>query len=108
MSPVSAPTALERMLDELEAGQLVVVLVPLNPKLRGWNEFGMKRVTASVNAAWYRKFCASNISKRGVRRGKFDTCIKRFRTIDALKKMITGQPSTYHHDELVRIASKFK
>jgi hypothetical protein len=100
-------TALEAMLDELESHQLSVVLVPLNPAQRGWNEYGMKRVVADSNCKWYRKFCAANVSKRRIRRGKFDTCIKRHRTIEALKAMIARKPSAYYLDQLSVIAEKF-
>lgn len=89
---------------ELESNQLVVILVP---QKRHTNEGGMIRVAASSNATWYRKFCAANPSARKRRNACPDTKIKRFRTIDALEKMIAGQPSTYHRAELERIARSF-
>lgn len=81
------------MLNELESSQLVVILVP---QKRRTNEGGMIRVAISRNAGWYRKFCKANPSARKRRGTAFDTAIKRFRTIDALNKMIAGLPSTYH------------
>jgi hypothetical protein len=101
-------TALEAMLDELESHQLSVVLVPLNPAQRGWNEYGMKRVVADSNCKWYRIWCSKNPSKRGIRRGKFDTLIKRFRTVNALRAMIRGEKSTYHREQLLEIAKVHK
>lgn len=89
------------MLNELESSQLVVVLVP---QKRHTNEGGMIRVAVSRNCRWYRVFCAKNPSTRKRRNSAPDTAIKRFRTIDALTKMIAGVRSTYHHDELLRIS----
>lgn len=77
--------ALHEMLSQLESHQLQVVLVPLNPRLRNYNEGGCKRVVADQNPKWYRQFCARHPSSRGVRRGKFDTCIKRLNTLRALQ-----------------------
>ncbi len=98
---------LQGMLDELESHQLLIVLVPLNPALRNWNEFGRKRAVADRNAKWYRKFCAANLSTRKRRNPRPDTCIKRFRTIAALKAMIEGRHSVYYRDQLLAIAEKF-
>lgn len=93
------------MLNELESNRLEVILVPSK---RPTNEGTMVRCVAGRNALWYRKFCAANVSTRGVRRGKFDTCIKRFRTVDALMAMIDGRRSTYYHDQLRKIATGYK
>jgi hypothetical protein len=96
---------LEVMLMELESNQLTVILVP---QKRPTHDGGMIRVAASKNCNWYRKFCAANPSHRVRRNSCPDTKIKRFRAIDALTKMIAGQPSTYHCDELSRIARNWK
>lgn len=93
------------MLAQLESHQLQVVLVPLNPQRRGYNEGGCKRVLADQNPKWYRQFCARHPSSRGVRRGKFDTCIKRLNTLRALQQIIAGKPAGKYEAELRRIAS---
>lgn len=93
------------MLNELESNRLEVILVPSK---RPTNEGAMIRCVAGRNAKWYRAFCAANVSTRGVRRGKFDTCIKRFRTTDALEKMLRGDRSTYYHEQLMKIAAGYK
>lgn len=86
-------TALEIMLMELESNRLEVQLVPLNPRLRNWSESGCKRVKAGINATWYRGFCSRHPSSRGVRRGKFDTKIRRANVERLLRRLIAGQPS---------------
>jgi hypothetical protein len=101
--------SLEFMLSELESHKLEVQLVPLNPKMRGWNEFGMKRVCVDVPPAWYRKFCALHVSSRRIRRGKFDTRIRRIDILRILSRLSEGKPSrSIYADELRRIASKLK
>jgi len=94
---------LELMLAELQSSQLEVILVP---QKRYTNECGMIRVAVSKNCSWYRKFCAANTSKRGVRRGRQDTIIRRQHTIRALERMIAGQPSRYYRDQLEAIARR--
>lgn len=101
-------TLLEAMLDDLESHQLRVELVPLNPALRGYNEGGMKRVVADRNCKWYRAFCAKNLSTRKRRNPRSDTCIKRFRTIAALRAMMTGTRSTYYFAQLTAISQKYQ
>lgn len=91
------------MLMELESNQLTVILVP---QKRPTNEGGMIRVAASKNCDWYRRFCAAYPSSRKRKNAKFDTRIKRFRTIDALQKMLAGGRSTYYFDALTRIAKQ--
>jgi hypothetical protein len=100
----SEPSALERMLMELEGNQLVVILVP---QKRHTNEGGMIRVAVSKNATWYRRFCSAHLSGRKRRNSAPDTRIKRFHTIAALQAMIAGVRSTYYHDQLKAIAAKF-
>lgn len=95
----------EVMLAQLESHQLQVILVPLNPRLRGYNDGGCKRVLADQNPKWYRQFCARHPSSRGVRRGKLDTRIKRYNTLRALQQIIAGKPAGKYEAELRRIAS---
>jgi hypothetical protein len=99
---------LEQMLNELESHQLHVVLVPLNPRLRNYNEGGCKRVCADKSPRWYAFFCSQNPSSRGVRRGGFDTRIKRRNTLRALRQLLSGQPAGKYSDQLLSIASKQK
>lgn len=78
---------------ELESSRLEVMLVPLSPARRGYNEGGMKRVCASRNCSWYRKHCAANPSSRVRNRRKSDTRIKRGDTLAVLERLIAGKPS---------------
>ncbi len=96
--------SLQLMLDELESHQLQVILVPLNPQRRGWNEGGMKRVVADQPPAWYRLFCRDHVSSRGIRRGKFDTKIKRANVLRALGQMVRNVPAGKYEDQLRQIA----
>lgn len=48
----------------------------------------MIRVNMDVNPRWYMEFCAQHVSKRGIRRGKPDTIIRRREVINALNRMI--------------------
>lgn len=94
------------MLLELQSNRLEVVLAPSKRKDR--QEYDQIRVVVSQNAPWYRKFCAANRSTRRHQNSKGRTCIKRFRTIDALEKMIAGVRSTYYFNQLSDIAAKYK
>lgn len=94
---------LEQMLNELQSHRLEVCLVP---QKRRTNEGGMIRVAVSKNCTWYRAFCKAHPSHRVRHNNCPDTRIKRFRTIDALEKMIAGVRSTYYFRELTAIASK--
>lgn len=96
--------ALQQMLDELESHQLTVVLAPLNPNRRGYNEGGCRRVCADLSPKWYRSFCGQHPSSRGVRRGKFDTRIKRFNTLRAIRQLLVGKPAGKYGAELLGIA----
>jgi hypothetical protein len=99
---------LQLMLDTLEAHQLQVVLVPLNPSRRGYNEGGCRRVVAEANPKWYRTFCGQNPSSRGTRRGGFDTRIRRFNTLRALRQMLRGQKAGKYEDQLRAISRQQK
>lgn len=95
---------LQILLAELESSRLEVVLVPL---LRPVNVMGCRRVAASRNAAWYRKFCRGHASGRARRNAAFDTRIKRQATVRLLERMIAGQPVVSKYaDELRRLAAK--
>ena len=97
--------ACELLLNELESHMLVVQLVPLNPNRRGWNEGGCKRVPVDVPPAWYRKMCNRHASSRGVRRGGFDTRIKRANVLALLARLAAGRETTSkYRDELVAVA----
>ncbi len=78
------------MLAELESAKLEVQLSPLNPRLRNYNEFGCKRVVVSRPVKWYREMCGRHPSSRAIRKGKFDTKIKRANVLRALRRMIDG------------------
>jgi hypothetical protein len=107
MQTATAQTlGLELMLAELESHQLVTILVP---QKRHTNEGGMIRVNMDRNCDWYRAFCAKHPSKRGVRRGKFDTIIRRQHVIRALTKLAEGKPTkSPYAPDLLKIAERFK
>lgn len=89
---------------ELEASPLVVVLAPSR---RAENPWDMIRVPLSVPPPWYRSLCAAYASSRGVRRGKFDTRIKRRNILRALGRMSAGEPSaSLYAGDLLRIAAR--
>ncbi len=98
---------LQHMLDLLESHRLDVQLVPLNPRLRNFNEGGMKRVVADRNANWYRDFCRRHLSSRKRNHKKPDTRIKRRDVIRLINRLIGGKTTTSKYaDELRRIAGK--
>lgn len=100
-------SALIEMQAELESHRLEVQLVPLNPKLRNWSEYGMKRVVCDKPPAWYRKHCQAHTSSRAVRRGKHDTRIRRAGVLRLLSRLIAGQPTTSKYaDEIRGIAER--
>lgn len=98
--------SLQLMLNELESHQLQTILVPLNPRLRNWNEFGCKRVNVDTPPAWYRRLCQKHSSSRGIRKGKQDTRIRRQNILQVLRRLAkTGAPLNRKYDaELMRIA----
>ncbi len=81
-------------LNELEDHKLEVMLVPLNPRGRNYNEGGMKRVVCNKPPCWYRDLCNRYPSSQGVRRGKFDTKIKRRNILALLKRLSRGLTTT--------------
>ncbi len=95
------------MLAQLESHRLEVVLVPLNPKMRGYNEGGMKRVCADKNPRWYSSFCSRHPSSRRRNHRKHDTKIKRASIVRILARLVGGKPSVSKYvPELRRIAEK--
>ena len=95
---------LEFMLGELHSHQLQVGLVPQKTFT---NEGGCIRVCFDVPPTWYRRFCSRHSSSRGIRRGKFDTRIKRANVLSALERMLDGDQ--YHgkyRDEFLQIARR--
>lgn len=96
--------AFAEMLAELESSPLVVVLAPSK---RAENPWDMIRVPLSVPPSWYRALCANYASERAVRRGKFDTRIKRRNILRALGRMAAGTPSgSLYAPDLLRIATR--
>lgn len=96
--------AFELLLADLQSNQLVTILAPCR---RACNEGGCVRVNMSENPKWYRKLCAAHASSRGVRRGGFDTRIKRRNVSRLLEKLAAGAPvKSKYADELRKIAEK--
>lgn len=90
------------LLGELESAPFLVVLSPA-PSPR--HHVHMVRVAASRPPDWYRRLCASYPSSRGLRRGKFDTRIRRRNILSALARMASGRPSgSLYAPDLARIA----
>lgn len=99
-------TALDLMLHELESSRLEVVLIPSKRKLNEWDQC---RCVVAFNCVWYRRLCSEHASKRGVRRGKFDTRIKRAGITRVLTRMVNGQPTkSKYAPELRKISAKHK
>ena len=107
MRNTSVTDAFQLLLDQLESHRLHVILVPLNPRLRNYNEGGMKRVCADVSPRWYSRLCHNNPSSRGVRRGKADTRIRRANILSVLRRLSAGLPSRSKYvPELMQIARR--
>ncbi len=86
---------------ELESSQLVTVLAPSKRHdRRDWDQI---RCNVSVPPKWYRRLCNLHVSKRGVRRGKFDTKIRRRETIIALQRMIAGSRQGIYEERILAI-----
>jgi hypothetical protein len=82
--------AYEQMLNELEAHMLVTVLVPSKRSDR--RESDMIRCNISVPPTWFRRMCARYPSSRGIRRGKFDSKLRRANVLSLLRGLATGRP----------------
>lgn len=87
---------------ELECSPFVVELFPAP---RPAHSGHCVRIASSVPPRWYRALCRAHPSARGVRRGKFDTRIRRQNVLRALARMAegTGTRSPYAFD-LLRLA----
>jgi len=98
--------ALIQMQAELESSPLVVVLAPS----KRWDrrEWDCIRVCLSVPPTWYRKLCNRHASSRGVRRGKFDTRIRRANVLSALQGLIEGRYKGKYAQEILGIARTIK
>lgn len=106
-APDHLQLGLEQLLNELQSHQLQTILAPSKRSDR--REWDMIRVNMDENPRWYRNFCARHPSTRGVRRGKFDTVIRRIRTEQTLKRLIAGKhTNSIYADELLRLAAKVK
>lgn len=92
---------------ELESHHLDVQLVPLNPKLRNYNEGGCRRVVADRNATWYRQLCARHLSSRRRNHRKPDTKIKRRNVERLLGRLVAGLPTrSKYAAEIMRMAER--
>lgn len=97
---------LEYLLNELESNQLQVCLAPSKRRI---NEHDCIRVALSKNCRWYRSFCSAHISKRGTRRGKPDTLIRRAHTLAALTRLLSGKPKgTVYEERILDVARGIK
>lgn len=95
------------MISELESHRLVVMLVPLNPRLRNYSPGGCKRVCLDKNPKWYSEFCKAHPSSRKRNKRKYDTRIKRRNVLDLLKRLCSGKSSVSKYAaELMQIAQK--
>jgi hypothetical protein len=81
--------AYEQILNELESHMLVTVLVPSKRSDR--RESDMIRCNLSVPPTWFRRLCARYPSSRGVRRGKFDTVLRRANVLSLLRGLAAGR-----------------
>ncbi len=98
---------LQQMFDELESQRLEVQLVPLNPRLRNYNEGGCKRVVVSKSPRWYSALCGRHLSCRKRNHRKPDTKIKRRSILRILKRLCDGKPSiSKYAEELRRISQR--
>lgn len=100
-------TKLAILLSELESNRLEVGLVPLNPRLRNYNEGGMKRAVFSKNPNWYSRLCNRHLSSRIRNHKKPDTKIKRADTLRILGRLAAGlQSRSKYAEELREIAQR--
>jgi len=96
---------LEYLLNELESNQLQVCLAPSRRRV---NDHDQIRVALSKNAIWYQRFCAAHISKRGTRRGRPDTLIRRQHTLRCLERMIAGSRKGIYEERILAILPGLK
>jgi hypothetical protein len=93
----------EMMLNELEASQLEVALVP---QRRFTNHGGMVRCAIQKNAKWYRDYCAAHPSSRVRKNLAPDTRIKRRDTLRVLQAIIQGGSRSKYVPALLAIAKQ--
>lgn len=99
--------ALEVMQAELESHMLMVVLAPSKRSDR--REWDQIRVCMDVPPKWYRDLCNRHVSSRQIRRGKFDTKIKRANILRLLERLIENpKASSKYSTEIMKIAGKLK
>jgi hypothetical protein len=95
--------ALLQLQAELESSPLVTVLVPSKRSDR--RESDMIRVNVSQPPSWYRSLCGRHPSSRGVRRGRFDTRVKRANVLQLLDTLIRhGHSRSKYAGEILRVA----
>ena len=98
-------SALIQMFNDLDSHRLEVQLVPLNPRLRNWSEYGMKRVVTDMPPRWYRLMCQRHTSSREIRRGKQDTRVRRQNILRVLSRLVNGLPvRSKYAPEILRVA----
>lgn len=98
-------TALLQLQAELESSPLVTVLVPSKRKDR--RDHDMIRVNVSQPPLWYRRLCGRHPSSRGVRRGRFDTRVKRRNVLQLLNTLITkGHSRSKYAGEILAVAKQ--
>jgi hypothetical protein len=94
-----------QMLNELESHKLEVMLAPSRRSDR--REWDMIRVVCDAPPRWYRNLCNRHPSSRGVRRGKFDTRIRRRDVLRLLERMASGRPVVSKYaPELAQLARR--
>ena len=95
------------MLAELESNPLCVILAPSRRIDR--REWDYIRVPLTTPPPWYRKICARYPSSREVRRGKFDTRIRRQNILRVLQRLAEGKPTkSKYAADLLAVAQKLE
>ena len=85
--------AMHQLLAELDSHRLTVVLVPLRPDRRGYNEGGCRRCVADKSPRWYSQLCLRHPSSRIRNHRKSDTRIRRQNILRVLTRLANGLPS---------------
>jgi hypothetical protein len=102
---VTQTNPLQQLLDELESHSLVVCLAP--SKRHDRRDWDMIRVVCDRPPSWYRALCNRHPSSRAVRRGRFDTRIKRANVLSVLRVLCSGRRSVSKYaPELIQIARR--
>ena len=87
------------MAEELEGSWLEVCKIPSR-------HGGYIRVPVSVNAEWYQKFCGRHLSRRR-RYPKYRTIIKRRDTLNALRRLQSGNYKGVYAERLLDFVEWF-